>query len=218
MAWTHANRKVEALIDSVTGNPLVSTIYTVTLTDGTTQATIYSDGDRSSTVSQPLTTTAAGNMDFWTDPGDYLVNVGASSLSVQVLPSTADLAALQHALLNTQDNDLGGHVISNGLTPTLTKTANYTFVASDSLATIRINSGSATQHTLPNNLPVGWQVEVIMSGSGQPQFVAASGATLNNANSHTRLRAQHSSGRLEVTAQNGSNNGAVYNLAGDTAA
>jgi hypothetical protein len=91
----------------------------------------------------------------------------------------------------------------------------YTLVATDTGKTVTLTNASAITLTLPNNLAIGFECEVIQGGAGTVTFSAAAGATLNNRQSHTTLAGQHSAARLKVTA-NSDGTSAIYNLAGDT--
>ncbi len=102
----------------------------------------------------------------------------------------------------------------NPITPTVTKTAAYTLTAVDSGYVMRVDSASAVAITLPNSLPVGFELTVIQMGSGQVQFVPATGATLNNRNSFTRTAGQYARVTLNVQ-ENSSGVLAKFILAGD---
>jgi hypothetical protein len=214
--WPHAGHFDQELSNTTTGIPLASTSYNVYQSDGATPVVIYNNRTRSSTVSQPLTTSAAGNAEFWCDPQSIVISIAGGTYNSDVYPDIVDLTTLLDAVLNTQDNDFGNHVISNFLMNENIKTVGYTFVASDSGSTIQYNSSSSGTFVLPNNLPVGWNVEVIQQGTGQVVFFAPSGTTLNNANNHTKTRTQYAAVTLEVKSNSGTN--AAYNLQGDTSA
>ena len=92
----------------------------------------------------------------------------------------------------------------------------YTLASSDAGKTVTLNNASAITVTLPNSLPAGFTCECIQLGAGQVTFSAASGATLNNRQSQTKIAGQHGAARLAVTANSGGT-AAIYNLAGDTA-
>lgn len=92
----------------------------------------------------------------------------------------------------------------------------YTVQVSDSGKVIDHANGSAITTTLPNNLPVGWCCTYAQTGAGQVTFSAASGATLRNRSSHTKVAGQWGLVTLEVRANSGGS-AAEYVLAGDTA-
>jgi hypothetical protein len=68
---------------------------------------------------------------------------------------------------------------------------------------MRCTSGSAVTITLPNNLPVNFNVMLIQAGAGQIAFSFATGATLVNCQSHTKTAGQHATALLLVTANSG---------------
>lgn len=91
----------------------------------------------------------------------------------------------------------------------------YTLAASDTGKTVTCDNASAITVTLPNNLAVGFICEVIQLGTGQVSFSAASGATINNRSSQTKIAGRYGATRLVVRSNSGGT-AAVYNLAGDT--
>lgn len=92
----------------------------------------------------------------------------------------------------------------------------YTILQGDTGKTLTFNNASAITVTIPNNLVVGWTCECVQLGAGQVTFAAASGATIQNRSSNTKIAGQYGAARLLVTA-NGTGSAAVINLAGDTA-
>ena len=93
----------------------------------------------------------------------------------------------------------------------------YTVLAADSGKIVDHANASAITTTLPNNLPVGWCCTYAQTGAGQVTFSAASGATLRNRQSHTKIAGQWGEVSLYVRANSGGA-AAEYVLAGDTAA
>lgn len=61
-------------------------------------------------------------------------------------------------------------------------TASSTLTLADSKNTARVNSASATTHTIPNDTTVKWSGDVVISlyqkGVGVPSFAGGSGVTL----------------------------------------
>lgn len=110
-------------------------------------------------------------------------------------------------------NEINGFLVSlvsdSGTTRTLS--------SSDTGKTIRFTSASAVTVTLPNDLPVGFVCEIIQGAAGQVTFSAASGASINNRQSHTKTAGQYAAVRVVVVSNSGGAS-AVYNLAGDTGA
>lgn len=91
----------------------------------------------------------------------------------------------------------------------------YTVLASDSGKIVDHANAAAITTTLPNNLPVGWCCTYAQTGAGQVTFSAASGATLRNRSSHTKIAGQWGEVTLYVRANSGGS-AAEYVLAGDT--
>lgn len=93
----------------------------------------------------------------------------------------------------------------------------YTVLSSDAGKVIdHFNAGAITT-TLPNNMPVGWSCTYVQSGAGQVTFSAASGATIRNRQSHTKIAGQWGEAVLHVRANSGGS-AAEYVLGGDTSA
>lgn len=93
----------------------------------------------------------------------------------------------------------------------------YTLVSGDSGKIIDHANGSAITVTLPNSLPVGFCCTYVQSGAGQVTFSAASGATLRNRQSQTKIAGQWGEAVLHVRANSGGA-AAEYVLGGDTSA
>jgi len=93
----------------------------------------------------------------------------------------------------------------------------YELVATDTGKTVTCTNASAITVTLPNDLAIGFECEVIQGGAGQVTFSAEAGGALNNRSSHTKIAGQHGAVRVKVTANSGGTS-AQWNLAGDTAA
>jgi len=92
------------------------------------------------------------------------------------------------------------------------KNASYTLVLSDKDNLIEMNSSSANSLTVPLNsseaFPVGSQINILQTGTGQTTVAATSGVTIN-ATPGLKLRARWSSATLIKRAEN------VWVLAGD---
>jgi hypothetical protein len=92
------------------------------------------------------------------------------------------------------------------------KNASYTLVLSDKDKLIEMNSSSANNLTVPLNsaqaFPVGSQINILQTGTGQTTVAATSGVTIN-ATPGLKLRARWSSATLIKRAEN------VWVLAGD---
>lgn len=91
----------------------------------------------------------------------------------------------------------------------------YTLQASDTGKTIVFTSATAVTVTLPNSLNYVC-CRILQYGAGQVTLSPASGATLRNASTHTKTRAQYSEVDLFIRDNSGGS-AAEYILAGDTA-
>ncbi len=147
------------------------------------------------------------------DPADM---IGPASSTDNTLPrfDGAGGKTIQASGVAVSDNDeiSGFKTLLNDQTGTT-----YTVAAGDTGKTVTCNNASAITVTLPNSLAVGFTCEVIQKGAGQVTFSAASGATINNRSTHTKIAGQYGAVRLTVMANSGGA-AAVYNLAGDTGA
>tara|TARA_R110002020_G_scaffold17433_1_gene61239 strand:+ start:121 stop:609 length:489 start_codon:yes stop_codon:yes gene_type:complete len=106
--------------------------------------------------------------------------------------------------------DFGGNAIS-GFDATLndqTGTA-YTLLASDNGKVVVLNNSSAVTVTVPSGLGAGFNCSFVQKGAGQVSF-SASGTTIYNRQSHTKIKAQYGVASLLAYAAN------VFVLAGDT--
>ena len=93
------------------------------------------------------------------------------------------------------------------------KTSSYTLVLSDKDKLIEMNSSSGNTLTVPLNssqaFPVGSQINILQTGTGQTTITPVSGGVTINATPGLKLRAQWSSATLIKRAEN------VWVLAGD---
>ena len=109
------------------------------------------------------------------------------------------------------DGDFGGTAIL-GFDASIndqTGTA-YTLLAGDNGKVVVLNNGAAITVTVPSGLGAGFNCSFVQKGAGQVSF-SASGTTINNRQSHTRINAQFGVASLVAYADN------VFVLAGDTA-
>ena len=86
----------------------------------------------------------------------------------------------------------------------------YTLLASDNGKVVVLNNGSAVTVTVPSGLGAGFNCSFVQKGAGQVSF-SASGTTINNRQSHTKINAQFGVASIVAYADN------VFVLAGDTA-
>jgi len=109
------------------------------------------------------------------------------------------------------DGDFGGTAIL-GFDASIndqTGTA-YTLLAGDNGKVVVLNNGSAITVTVPSGLGAGFNCSFVQKGAGQVSF-SASGTTINNRQSHTKINAQYGVASLLAYADD------VFVLAGDTA-
>lgn len=84
----------------------------------------------------------------------------------------------------------------------LTKTANYTAVLADNRRRIVFNSASGVTLTLPNNLPVGWELSVFQLGAGAIT-VTVTGGNLRARSDHNKTAGQYAQAYMWVYANAG---------------
>ena len=107
--------------------------------------------------------------------------------------------------------DLGGNKLEDfDASIDADKTADHTLVASDNGKVIVMNKASAVTVTVPSGLGAGFNCSFVQKGAGRVTF-SASGTTINNRQSHTKINAQFGVASLVAYADN------VFVLAGDTA-
>lgn len=92
----------------------------------------------------------------------------------------------------------------------------YTLVPGDDGVVVEFSNGSAITATLPNNAAVGFSCLLVQVAAGQVTFVAAGGASLRQASSLTKTRAQWSVVTAYVRT-NAGGSAAEWVLAGDMA-
>lgn len=95
--------------------------------------------------------------------------------------------------------------------------ATHTLLAANVGKVHRFLNAAGCVVTLPNSLPAGWNIVWSQLGAGQITFTPGSGATRRNRYSHTKSSGLYAEGALRVD-ENVTGTGAVYILAGDTAA
>jgi len=86
----------------------------------------------------------------------------------------------------------------------------YTLLSSDNGKVVVLNNGSAVTVTVPSGLGAGFNCSFIQKGAGQVTF-SASGTTINNRQSHTKINGQFGVASIVAYAAD------TFVLAGDTA-
>lgn len=92
----------------------------------------------------------------------------------------------------------------------------YTLQTTDNGAVVELQNAAAIALTLPDSLPAEFNCLIVQTGAGQATLAAAGGATLHQASSLTKTRAQWSMISLYIRA-NAGGNAAVYVVGGDMA-
>lgn len=90
-----------------------------------------------------------------------------------------------------------------------------TILSTDNGNYIFYTSASAVTVTLPNNLVVDFNCCLLQKGAGQVTLSPASGATLTNRLTHTKLAGQNAAAGIMITTNSGGS-AAAYTLFGDT--
>jgi len=196
-----------ALVDDVSGTP---TTKKVTVTNLMGQAPVQSvntatgavvldadDIDDSSTTNKFVTAadiTNLGNLSG-TNTGDqdlssYLQSVSAGDLT----DGNFDGTAIEG--FDASINDQTG--------------TTYTLVSGDNGKVVVLNNASAVTVTVPSGLGAGFNCSFVQKGAGQVSF-SASGTTINNRQSHTKINAQYGVASLVAYVAD------TFVLAGDTA-
>lgn len=91
----------------------------------------------------------------------------------------------------------------------------YTLQASDSGKIVELANAASITLTLPNSLATGFNCTLVQDGAGQVTLSAASGASIKNRQSHTKLAGDGAMASLYVSSNAGS--AAAYRFGGDTA-
>jgi len=107
--------------------------------------------------------------------------------------------------------DVGGNAISNFDASINDQTGTtYTLVAGDNGKVVVLDNASAVTVTVPSGLGAGFNCSFVQKGAGQVSF-SASGTTINNRQSHTKINAQYGVASVVAYAAD------TFVLAGDTA-
>ena len=196
---TPVGADVIAIVDDVAGTP---TTKKVTATNLMTLAPVQSVAGRTGTVALSNTDISGLGSAATTASTDY---------ATAAQGATADTALQSVSAGELTDGNFDGTAIL-GFDATLndqTGTA-YTLLAGDNGKVVVLNNGSAITVTVPSGLGAGFNCSFVQKGAGQVSF-SASGTTINNRQSHTKINAQYGVASLVAYADN------VFVLAGDTA-
>lgn len=117
----------------------------------------------------------------------------------------------QASASNLSSYDFNGNAISNFDASINDQTGTaYTLVAGDNGKVVVLDNASAITVTVPSGLEAGFNCSFVQKGAGQVSF-SASGTTINNRQSHTKINAQYGVASIVAYADD------TFVLAGDTA-
>ena len=157
-----------------------------------------------------------------------MANKKISELGVLTTPAGADILAIvddtdattkqvsvtnlmgQASASNLSSYVFNGNAISNFDASINDKTDNYTLQASDNGKVVVMDKATAVTVTVPSGLGAGFNCSFVQKGAGQVSF-SASGTTINNRQSHTKINDQYGVASIVAYATD------TFVLAGDTA-
>ena len=118
----------------------------------------------------------------------------------------------QASASNLSSYDFNGNAISNFDASINDQTGTtYTLISGDNGKVVVLDNASAVTVTVPSGLGAGFNCSFVQKGAGQVSF-SASGTTVNNRQSHTKINAQYGVASIVAYAAD------TFVLAGDTAA
>jgi hypothetical protein len=131
------------------------------------------------------------------------VDTGISGLGTGVATFLATPSSANFASMISDEIGTGNVLLSDMATSA--QSASYTLVLADKAKVVEMSVGSANNLTVPLNatvaFPVGTQIHIVQTGSGQTTVVATGGVTINTATT-LKLRAQWSAATLIKRAEN----------------
>ena len=118
----------------------------------------------------------------------------------------------QASASNLSSYDFDGNAISNFDASINDQTGTtYTLAVGDNGKVVVLDNASAVTVTVPSGLGAGFNCSFVQKGAGQVSF-SASGTTINNRQSHTKINAQYGVASIVAYAAD------TFVLAGDTTA
>ena len=156
-------------------------------------------------TSPTLTTPALGTpaSGVMTNVTGLPVDTGISGLGTGVATFLGTPSSANFASMITDEIGTGNVLLSDMATSA--QSASYTLVLADKAKVVEMSVGSANNLTVPLNatvaFPVGTQIHIVQTGSGQTTVVATGGVTINSATT-LKLRAQWSAATLVKRAEN----------------
>lgn len=139
------------------GRALVNTPYTVTVPTTGAMATIYTDRTRATVGPNPTATDSEGNITFFAQPGQYVITLAGTSVTVSVYADPAEPAV--------------------GITPIVYNTVSATWPARPSTAQLAAGYAQYTSAVSTAANPLDMQIGdtlFIPTTSAAPSFTAAS--------------------------------------------
>ncbi len=205
-----ANKKISAL-SALGATPAVGDIIPITDvsdTTGSAQGTTKKVTVANLVAAAPQgDLLASNNLSDVASAGTSRTNLGLGTAATKTV-GTADTNVLA---VSSGVVDLGGNKLEDfDASIDADKTSDHTLVASDNGKVIVMNKASAVTVTVPSGLGAGFNCSFVQKGAGQVSF-SASGTTINNRQSHTKINGQFGVASLVSYADN------VFVLAGDTA-
>jgi hypothetical protein len=130
--------------------------------------------------------------------GNDVSGLGSGVATFLATPSSSNFASMISDEIGT------GNVLLSDMA-TSAQSASYTLVLTDKAKVVEMSVGSANNLTVPLNasvaFPIGTQIHIVQTGSGQTTVVATGGVTINTATT-LKLRAQWSAATLIKRAEN----------------
>lgn len=216
-----AGHFIEAFIDEDTGLPMKNESYSIFMEDNATLATLYADANRTTTLTQPGTTSPSGNAEFYANVGQYHIRIGDSDEVIDVQPLPSDLLALQNAYVNGIGNLTVGGEMSGYRNTEIALTDTSIIVGTEfnqfSGATLVVTNSSPVTVSL-REISKGTNFMVVQGGVGQITFVhEAAGGALVNPFLHTKTYGQYATAAIECISAGVDGTNPIWKLSGETA-
>jgi len=200
-----------AIVDDIAGT---ATTKKVTATNLMTLAPVQSVAGRTGTVTLSNTDISglgtAATQDVGTSANNVVQLDGSGALPAVDGSNLTSITASVSAGELTDGNFDGTAILGFDASINDQTGTAYTLLAGDNGKVVVLNNPSAVTVTVPSGLGVGFNCSFVQKGAGQVSF-SASGTTINNRQSHTKINAQYGVASIVAYADN------VFVLAGDTA-
>jgi len=202
---------VLAIVDDIAGT---ATTKKVTATNLMTLAPVQSVAGRTGTVTLSNTDISglgtAATQDVGTSANNVVQLDGSGALPAVDGSNLTSITASVSAGELTDGNFDGTAILGFDASINDQTGTAYTLLAGDNGKVVVLDNGSAVTVTVPSGLGAGFNCSFVQKGAGQVSF-SASGTTINNRQSHTKINAQYGVASIVAYADN------VFVLAGDTA-